>query len=63
MKRILLAWVLILTVSTILLANENVFKVALAAYKAKDYKQAIRCFQKAADEGNTKSQNFLGSMY
>jgi len=35
----------------------------VAAYKRKDYAEAVRCWQKAADQGNAKAQWDLGVCY
>ena len=39
------------------------YEKGVAAYKAKDYPEAVRCYSKAAEQGNVLAQSFLGLMY
>jgi len=44
-------------------AANDLYNNGVAAYKRKDYAEAVKCWQKAADQGNAKAQWDLGAYY
>ena len=46
-----------------LASPQDDYEKGAAAYQAKDYREALRWFRKAAEQGDAEAQHYLGFMY